>query len=126
MSITNATISQRAKKWLEDDRIFIDTETTGLGDDAEIVEICLIDSAGFIMLNTLVKPTKPIPAEATAIHGITDEMVMYAPTWKDIHGAVASLFLSMALLFITPITTQDLYIKLRNYMGLRMTAFVIF
>ncbi|MCR1301069.1 MULTISPECIES: 3'-5' exonuclease [unclassified Enterobacter] len=92
MSITNATISQRAKKWLEDDRIFIDTETTGLGDDAEIVEICLIDSAGFIMLNTLVKPTKPIPAEATAIHGITDEMVMYAPTWKDIHGAVASLF----------------------------------
>lgn len=92
MSIINERISQLAKKWLNDNRLFIDTETTGLGDDAEIVEICLLDKTGFIMLNTLIKPTKPIPAEATAIHGITNEMVMYAPTWKDIHGAVASLY----------------------------------
>lgn len=85
-------ISERAKGWLDAGRLFIDTKTTGLGGDDEIVEICIIDKHGFIMLNTLVKPTKSIPAEATAIHGITDEMVMYAPTWKDIHGSVASLF----------------------------------
>ncbi|WP_213714982.1 3'-5' exonuclease [Cedecea lapagei] len=92
MSKYKTIIRERAKDWLDADRLFIDTETTGLGDDAEIVEICIIDKNGFIMLNTLVKPTKSIPAEATAIHGITDEMVMYAPTWKDIHGAVVSLF----------------------------------
>ncbi|AVV22322.1 3'-5' exonuclease [Salmonella enterica] len=92
MSIIHKTISQRAKRWLDDDRLFIDTETTGLGDDAEIVEICIIDKNGFIMLNTLIKPTKPIPDEAIAIHGITNEMVAHAPTWKDVHGAVADLF----------------------------------
>ncbi|MFP1869250.1 3'-5' exonuclease [Lonsdalea quercina] len=94
LSTINATIGQRAQQWLDDDRLFIDTETTGLGDDAEIVEICVIDSRSAIILNTLVKPTKPIPAEVTAIHGITNEMVAYAPTWKDIHGAVVELFIN--------------------------------
>ncbi|EAA7390254.1 3'-5' exonuclease [Salmonella enterica subsp. enterica serovar Infantis] len=84
-------ISLLAQQWLDDNRLFIDTETTGLGDDAEIVEICIIDSHGFILLNTLVKPTKPIPDEAIAIHGITNEMVAYAPAWTDICGAVEEL-----------------------------------
>ncbi|PWF54484.1 3'-5' exonuclease [[Kluyvera] intestini] len=83
---------QLAMEWLDDGRLFIDTETTGLGDDAEIVEICIIDSHGFILLNTLVKPTKPIPDEAIAIHGITNEMVAFAPAWTDICGAVEELF----------------------------------
>lgn len=82
----------RAAQWLEEDRLFIDTETTGLGDDAEIVEICIIDRSGRILLNTLVKPTKPIPDEAIAIHGITNEMVAFAPAWTDICGAVEELF----------------------------------
>ncbi|VTN10955.1 Uncharacterised protein [Raoultella terrigena] len=34
MSIINTTISQHAKRWLNDGYLFIDTETTGLGDDA--------------------------------------------------------------------------------------------
>jgi len=86
------TPQQKAQLWLDKDVLILDTETTGLGDDAEIVEICLIANCGFIMLNTLIKPTKPIPPEATAIHGITDEMVAHAPTWRDVHGAVAALF----------------------------------
>lgn len=85
------TPQQQARQWLYS-HLILDTETTGLGEDAEIVEICMIDCYGFIMLNTLIKPTKPIPAEATAIHGITNEMVAHAPTWKDVHGAVSSLF----------------------------------
>ncbi|MBU5603713.1 3'-5' exonuclease, partial [Citrobacter sp. S55_ASV_140] len=43
MNIINKTISQRAAQWLDEGYLFIDTETTGLGDDAEIVEICIID-----------------------------------------------------------------------------------
>ncbi|MDT3252772.1 3'-5' exonuclease [Serratia sp. root2] len=86
------TPQQQANKWLGDDRLIFDTETTGLGVDAEIVEISIIDCNGFIMLNTLIKPTKSIPSEATAIHGITDEMVANAPTWRDVHGAVGAMF----------------------------------
>ncbi|MGM7876076.1 3'-5' exonuclease [Yersinia enterocolitica] len=76
---------RRAKKWLKDNCLILDTETTGLGNDAEIIEICIIDCTGKVLLNTLIRPRNPIPAEATAIHGITNEMVAAAPTWRDIH-----------------------------------------
>ncbi len=48
MNTDKMTISQRANQWLDDGRLFIDTETTGLGDDAEIVEICIIDKNGLL------------------------------------------------------------------------------
>lgn len=91
------TPQQKAARWLESNLFILDTETTGLGDDAEIVEICIIDTHGFIMLNTLIKPLNPIPETATAIHGITNEMVAYAPTWRDVHGAVGELFFKNGL-----------------------------
>ncbi|MCW3664158.1 3'-5' exonuclease, partial [Burkholderia cenocepacia] len=58
--------------------ILLDTETTGLDESAEIVEIAVIDDAGNVLLNTLVKPKHPIPNSATAIHGITNAMVATA------------------------------------------------
>ncbi|WP_145542756.1 3'-5' exonuclease [Yersinia frederiksenii] len=75
----------RASRWLKNNYLILDTETTGLGKDAEIIEMCIIDCTGKVLLNTLVKPRNPIPAEATAIHGITNEMVAASPTWRDIH-----------------------------------------
>lgn len=57
------------------DYLILDTETTGLGSDAEICQIAIINSDGNTLLDTLVKPVKPIPSDATAIHGITNEMV---------------------------------------------------
>ncbi len=86
------TPQNRALEWLSSKSLILDTETTGLGEDDEIVEICLIDCYGEIVINTLIKPTKPIPAEATAIHGITNEMVAYAPTWADVHYGIGELF----------------------------------
>ena len=55
--------------------IVMDTETTGLDDRAEIVSIAIINNAGETLLSTLVKPVRPIPPEATRIHGITNQMV---------------------------------------------------
>ncbi|WP_271311646.1 3'-5' exonuclease [Yersinia intermedia] len=75
----------RARRWLKSNCLILDTETTGLSGIAEIIEISIIDCTGKILLDTLVKPLKSIPAEATAIHGITNDMVANAPTWKDIH-----------------------------------------
>lgn len=87
----------RAKKWLKDNCLILDTETTGLGNDAEIIEISIIDCTGKVLLNTLVKPRNPIPAEATAIHGITNEMVAAAPTWRDIHWQLMALIHTQTL-----------------------------
>lgn len=60
------------------DYLILDTETTGLGSDAEICQIAIINSKGETLLDTLVKPVKPIPEDATRIHGITNEMVANA------------------------------------------------
>jgi len=59
------------------DYLILDTETTGLGSDAEICQIAIINSKGETLLDTLVKPVKPIPEDATRIHGITNEMVRF-------------------------------------------------
>lgn len=58
--------------------VILDTETTGLERNSEIVSIAVIASDGRPLLNTLVHPTKPIPEEATKIHGITNEAVKNA------------------------------------------------
>lgn len=78
------TPQQQAQQWLHENCLILDTETTGLGEDAEIVEIALIDTTGEALLNTLVKPRSVIPASATAIHGITNEMVAAAPPWPHV------------------------------------------
>lgn len=66
------------------DWCILDTETTGLRSDAEIVQIAIISPNGQVLLDTLIKPVRPIPWDATAIHHITNEMVVDAPTFLDI------------------------------------------
>jgi len=78
-------ISRQVCAWLDANALILDTETTGLDADAEVVELAVIDCAGTVLLDTLVRPSGPVPAEAAAIHGITDAMLADAPTWPEIH-----------------------------------------
>lgn len=80
-----------ANRWIKKNIVIVDTETTGLDKEAEIIEISIIDCTGAILLNTLIKPSKNIPAEATEIHGITNEMVEDAPSWKEMLPQVLEL-----------------------------------
>lgn len=84
-------ISRQARAWMGANALILDTETTGLDEQAEIVEIAVIDCTGAVLLDTLVRPSAPIPAEVVEIHGITDEMVASAPVWADVHGAFCQL-----------------------------------
>ncbi len=64
--------------------LIIDTETTGLNPDAdEVVEIAAVrygPQQGILgVWSALVNPGRPIPPEASAVHGITDAMVERAP-----------------------------------------------
>ncbi|WP_129677706.1 3'-5' exonuclease [Candidatus Chloroploca sp. Khr17] len=77
--------------------VILDTETTGLDDEAEIVQLAMIDlhnadaMSGGVFLDTLIRPSRPIPPAATAIHGITDAMVSNAPTMAEILPLFISL-----------------------------------
>jgi len=68
--------------------VILDTETTGLGHDDEIVSIGIVDIDGNVLLDTLVKPTIAIPNEVVNIHGVTNEMVKDSPSYFDIMGLV--------------------------------------
>lgn len=72
--------------------IILDTETTGLGWDAEIVEISIIDSTGKVLYDSLVKPQRSIPDDAIAIHGISNEDVACAPTWSEVWQQIQPIF----------------------------------
>lgn len=74
-----------AQALLSENIVFLDTETTGLGNDDEIIEISIIDKHGLILLDTLVKPIKSIPASSSAVHNITNWQVRNAPAWSEIH-----------------------------------------
>lgn len=71
------------------DSIVLDTETTGLSPKAghriiEIGGILLINGEpAFQAIHCYLNPECFIPAEATAIHGITNEMVANKPTFAD-------------------------------------------
>lgn len=66
-------------------------ESTGLYDDAEIVEIGILDLDGNIVLDTLIKPMNPIPSDVIEIHGINNDMVAAAPTWDKIFYKVQEI-----------------------------------
>ncbi len=90
-SARNHAIRQAQGYW-QQRPLFLDTETTGkYTDTAEIVEISVVDHEGAVLLDTLVKPKKRIPAEVIAIHGITNDMVRGAPAWPDVWPAVERL-----------------------------------
>ncbi len=77
------------------DFVAFDTETTGLYPASEaLVEIGAVRfnliSGAMENFQTLVNPGKPIPPQATWIHGITDEMVFEAPAAK---AALPAFFL---------------------------------
>ncbi len=72
---------------------FLDLETTGInvGND-RIVEICIIKVSKDGNTETRterVNPTIPIPAQSTAIHGITDEDVRDKPTFAELAPSLA-------------------------------------
>jgi len=71
--------------------LYLDTETTGLGDSAEIVDVALISANGSVLFNTLIKPDRPIPADSSRIHGIYDRDVVGAPSWTGVSAWLGTL-----------------------------------
>ncbi|MGH8896781.1 MAG: 3'-5' exonuclease [Egibacteraceae bacterium] len=77
----------------EADRVVVvDTETTGVYPSDRVVEIAAVtlDVWGNVIdrWETLVNPKRDVGA--TCIHGITNEMLVHAPAFEDIAGALAT------------------------------------
>jgi DNA polymerase-3 subunit epsilon len=73
-----------ARVRLQSNPLYLDTETTGLGPQDEVIEVCLLESDGSVLFESLVRPAGPIPLDAVRVHGISDDMVARAPGWPEV------------------------------------------
>jgi len=88
MPSIKSTIADRARELVALNALILDTETTGLDDSAEIVEIAIVDARGTFEFSSLVKPVGPIPEAASSVHGIFAEHLIHAPTWAEVDNIV--------------------------------------
>lgn len=72
------------------DWVILDSETTGLH-DAEFVQLAIIDHAGAVLFDSLLKPSCEIEPGAAAVHGITTEQVAGAPTFAEVYDDLVDL-----------------------------------
>jgi DNA polymerase III epsilon subunit-like protein len=71
--------------------VCLDTETTGLDENAEIIEIGMvkvIDGQIADRYNQLIRPYSPIPETITQLTSIDDAMVADQPHWNGVEQAV--------------------------------------
>ncbi len=78
-----------ARRWARDllgrtDWVILDTETTGLDGQAEAIQIAVLAPDGAPLTATFVRPRGRSPREVIPIHGITDAMVVDAPTFAEV------------------------------------------
>jgi DNA polymerase-3 subunit epsilon len=91
MDDLRANAIRRARAFWAARPIFVDTETTGLGQRAEIIEISLVDYDGSLLFDSLVRPRISIPPDVIRVHGIDNEMVKGAPAWHQVWQQVEPL-----------------------------------
>lgn len=81
--------------------VFIDLETTGVNvANDRIIEIAIVKvmtDGETKKLRKFVNPLMHIPAQATAIHGITDDMVKNQPSFKEISNELKQFILGCDL-----------------------------
>ncbi len=75
---------QEARMLLETKPIYLDTETTGLHQSAEVIEIGIIDDQGEVLFEQRIRPRGKIDPAAARLHGITLEMLTSEPTWEQV------------------------------------------
>ena len=82
-----------------DDVLLVDTETTGLGDKAEVIEIAAIDSVGNLRLSVLSMPEGRISSGASRVNGLTRKKLKAecARPWPELHEQVKSVLESVSI-----------------------------
>lgn len=107
-----------ARDKLREKPVYLDTETTGLERSSEIVEISVVDDDNQVLFSSLVRPSQPIPAAATHIHGITDSMVQDARPWPVIWSLARSFLIGRPVIIYN--AEYDLRLMQQSHMRYRL------
>ena len=102
----------------DDGFLVLDTETTGLDDDARILEISIIDSDGAVLLDALVKPIGVSSwDEAQAIHGISIDDVEKAPTIFEFEQHLHSILVEKKRPIVIFNSSYDIRLLRQSFMN---------
>lgn len=74
-----------------DSIVYLDTETTGLGDTDQIIELAIINQQGQVLFNHRFKPSVPVHPKAAAVHGISNADLDHCLTVLDMSPALYAL-----------------------------------
>jgi DNA polymerase III subunit epsilon len=79
-----------ASTWLADPQaVILDTETTDL--NGYLVQIAITSITGEVLLDQIVRPQAWINPKAAAIHGLTEDKLLTAPTFGDLADQIIDL-----------------------------------
>lgn len=71
---------------------FLEVDTDGLYEDADILRLVLVDQTGAVLYDQLVQPHRPLSAKIARLTGITQEMLEQAPRLPEVWPQVQSTF----------------------------------
>ena len=63
---------------------FLEVDTDGLGTDADILRIALVDQSGTMLYDQLLQPRRPLSPKIAHLTGITPDMLAQAPTLAEV------------------------------------------
>lgn len=86
-----AQAGKHAANWLTEGCYVLDTETTGLGDNDQIIEIAVCDASGKVCYEQRILPSVPINPKAEEIHGISLDDLAGCPKWPEIVNDLKAL-----------------------------------
>ncbi len=89
----NSSDCQQMITWAQDlltqeDWCVLDTETTGLSAQDEVIELAMLDPRGKILFHSRFKPTQEIAWGAARTHGIFREHLIAAPSYVDVFSEI--------------------------------------
>ncbi len=80
-----------AQAYLASHPLYLDTETTGVHNQAEVIEVGIIDDDGKVLYDQLVHPRGKMDPASLRVHGLTLEMLANEPTWDKVGPQVEAL-----------------------------------
>lgn len=86
------------EEYLHAGAVILDTETTGLSSNDEVIEIAIIDANEAVLFHGLYKPTVAVSAGALAVHGYTDEFLADKPSISTDYDRLKALLTGRTVL----------------------------
>lgn len=88
------------RNYSEDSEFYtLDTETTGLGDDDQVIQVSIVRNDGTVMLDTLIYTHKEISPDAFEVHGISQECLEGAPRYPDVHEKIKNIITDKEVIY---------------------------